>query len=195
MADTLIIDNFDSFTYNLYQYVGDLGADVVVERNTISLEEIEEIGPERIIISPGPGRPEDAGVSTELIRRFAGRVPILGVCLGHQAIAYAFGGRIVGAKKLLHGKTSMIEHDGKGIFQGVKNPFIATRYHSLVVEEETLPEELIVSAKAADDGAIMAMRHRRHPVYGVQFHPESILTAEGKRIIKNFLEISDTARS
>lgn len=191
MTEVLIIDNFDSFVYNLYQYVGELGATVTVKRNNVSLLEIEKAAPERIIISPGPGRPEDAGISVEAIRRFGGKIPILGVCLGHQAVGSAFGADIVRARTLLHGKTSMIGHDGKGIFQRVKNPFIATRYHSLVIDESTLPKELEITAKTEDNGTIMGVRHKKLPVYGVQFHPESILTAEGKKIIKNFLEMGE----
>jgi anthranilate synthase/phosphoribosyltransferase len=189
MAEVLIIDNFDSFVYNLYQYVGELGTDVTVKRNNITLEDMVKESPKKIIISPGPGRPEDGGVSVEAIRHFSGKTPILGVCLGHQAIASAFGGRIVRASTLLHGKISMIEHTGKDIFHKVKNPFIATRYHSLVIDQATLPGELEITAKTVDNGTIMAVRHIEHPTFGVQFHPESILTAEGKKIIKNFLDI------
>jgi anthranilate synthase/aminodeoxychorismate synthase-like glutamine amidotransferase len=187
MTDVVIIDNFDSFVYNLYQYVGELGAGVIVERNTVSIGDIEKINPEKIIISPGPGRPQDAGISVEIVKRFSTRTPILGVCLGHQAIGKAFGGEIIRAKKLLHGKTSMIEHDGEGIFQGVKNPFIATRYHSLIIDETSFPKELRITTRAQGENTIMGVKHKSYPVYGVQFHPESILTAEGKKIIKNFL--------
>lgn len=183
----LLIDNYDSFTYNLKQYLEELGAEVMVRRNDqITVEEAETLQPERIVISPGPGRPEDAGVSIEMIRRFAGKVPILGVCLGHQALAAAYGGKIVRARKLLHGKTSPIRHDGKTIFSGLDNPFEATRYHSLVVEEESLPEELEITARGPD-GEIMALRHRQLPIEGVQFHPESILTRAGKRLLHNFI--------
>jgi anthranilate synthase/phosphoribosyltransferase len=190
MTGVLIIDNFDSFVYNLYQYVGELGfKEVKVLRNNVSLPEIVRTDPERLIISPGPGRPEDAGVSIEVIQRFSGKIPILGVCLGHQAIGAAFGAEIVRAERLLHGKTSMIEHNGKSIFQGVKNPFIATRYHSLIIDSDTLPSELEINAKTVDDGTFMGVRHKTHPTFGVQFHPESILTAEGKKIVKNFLQI------
>jgi anthranilate synthase/phosphoribosyltransferase len=188
MTDIVIIDNFDSFVYNLYQYVGELGADVIVERNTVSIAEIKKINPKKIIISPGPGRPRDAGISVELVKRFSARLPILGVCLGHQVIGEAFGGEIIRAKKLLHGKTSMIEHDGKDIFWGVKNPFIATRYHSLIIDEATFSNELRITARAQGENTIMGVKHKSYQVYGVQFHPESILTAEGKKIIKNFLE-------
>ncbi len=188
MAGVLIIDNYDSFVYNLYQYVGELGAEVKVVRNHVTLEGVEAEEPERLIISPGPGRPEDAGVSVEAVKRFAGRVPILGVCLGHQAIGSAFGGRIVRAKQLLHGKTSLIEHNGEDLFRGVKNPLLATRYHSLAIDRQSVNNQLEITAETKS-GTIMGVRHKNHPVFGVQFHPESILTAEGKKIIKNFLEI------
>lgn len=184
----LIIDNIDSFVYNLYQYVGELGVEVIVRRNHVTLEEIKEIKPDKMIISPGPGIPENAGVSVEVVKKFGKDVPILGVCLGHQAIGVAFGGVVKRARTLMHGKTSEITHDGKGIYRGVKNPFIATRYHSLAIEEESLPEELEITA-TSDDGVIMGVRHKSYPIEGVQFHPESILTSEGKRMIKNFLEI------
>lgn len=184
----LIIDNIDSFVYNLYQYVGELGVEVIVRRNHVTLEEIKEIKPDKMIISPGPGIPENAGVSVEAVKKFGKDVPILGVCLGHQAIGVAFGGVVKRARTLMHGKTSEITHDGKGIYRGVKNPFIATRYHSLAIEEESLPEELEITA-TSDDGVIMGVRHKSYPIEGVQFHPESILTSEGKRMIKNFLEI------
>jgi anthranilate synthase/phosphoribosyltransferase len=189
ITEVLIIDNFDSFVYNLYQYVGELGVDVTVKRNTVSIKEIENVNPKKIIISPGPGRPEDAGISIDVIRRFSGEMPILGVCLGHQAIAAAFGGDIVRAQTLLHGKTSMIVHNEKGIFEGVKNPFIATRYHSLVIDKGTLPSEIKVTAKTKENNTIMGVKHKNHDVYGVQFHPESILTAEGKKIMENFLKL------
>ncbi len=185
----LIIDNIDSFVYNLYQYVGELGYNVEVRRNHISLAKVEDINPEKIIISPGPGLPEKAGISVEVIKKLGKKVPILGVCLGHQAIGYAFGAKIGHAKRLMHGKTSKIEHNEKGIFKGVKNPLIATRYHSLVIESNELPECLEVTALSKDDGEIMGIQHISHDIYGVQFHPESILTREGKKIIKNFLEI------
>ncbi len=185
----LIIDNIDSFVYNLYQYVGELGVEVEVRRNNISLAEIERLSPDRIIISPGPGTPERAGVSVEVIRELSQGTPILGVCLGHQAIGYAFGARVGHAKRLMHGKVSKVSHSGEEIFRGVENPFIATRYHSLVVKEENFPEELRITATSEDDGEIMGLMHRDYKVFGVQFHPESILTAEGKKIIKNFLDI------
>jgi len=189
MVETLIIDNFDSFVYNLYQYVGELGREVEVVRNNVSIEEVEMLEPRRIIISPGPGRPEGAGVSMEVVRRLGESVPILGVCLGHQAIGAAYGAEIVRAGRPFHGKTSLIEHSGTGIFNGVENPFIATRYHSLVIHGPTLPEELAVMASAKEDGSIMAVEHIELPVFGLQFHPESILTANGKKLIKNFLEL------
>jgi anthranilate synthase/aminodeoxychorismate synthase-like glutamine amidotransferase len=185
----LVIDNYDSFTYNLVQYLGELGADPVVYRNDkITPDAIEALKPEKILISPGPGRPKDAGISEEVIRRFSASVPILGVCLGNQAIGEVFGGRIVGAKELMHGKTSAIYHDGKGIFAGVANPFEATRYHSLIVERESVPASLKVTAETKDK-EIMALQHVDRPVYGVQFHPESILTSEGKKILNNFLKL------
>jgi anthranilate synthase component 2 len=189
----LMIDNYDSFTYNLVQYLGELGADVQVHRNDrITVDEIERLGPERIVISPGPCTPNEAGVSVETIRRFAGKVPILGVCLGHQSIGQAFGGRIVHAGKIMHGKTSMIMHADKGVFRGLPQPFEATRYHSLVIELASLPDCLEVTAWTEDaQGAmdeIMGVRHRDMPVEGVQFHPESILTACGHDLLRNFLE-------
>lgn len=187
----LMIDNYDSFTYNLVQYLGELGADLKVFRNDrINLEEIERLCPEKIVISPGPCTPTEAGVSVEAIRTFSGRIPILGVCLGHQSIGQAFWGRIVRAPRLLHGKTSEIYHDGRTIFDGLPVPFTATRYHSLIVERETLPDCLEVSAWTEDgDNLIMGLRHRTHLTEGVQFHPESILTREGKKLIANFLAL------
>jgi len=186
-----VLDNYDSFTYNLVQYIGELGADVEVRRNDqVSVDEIEGLRPERIVISPGPCTPHEAGISIDLIRHFAGKVPLLGVCLGHQAIGEAFGGQVVRAKNLMHGKTSQVEHDGKTIFRGLQSPMTATRYHSLIVSEEGLPAELEISARTRDqDGSsvIMGLRHRKFPVEGVQFHPESVLTAEGKKLVKNFL--------
>ncbi len=183
----LMIDNYDSFTYNLVQYLGELGADLRVFRNDkITLDDIEAMQPERIVISPGPCTPNEAGVSVPLIQRFAGRVPILGVCLGHQSIGQAFGGRIVRAQRLMHGKTSMIHHDGKGVFQNLPNPFEATRYHSLAIERETCPDCLEITA-TSEDGEIMGVRHREFLVEGVQFHPESILTTVGKDLLRNFL--------
>ena len=184
----LVIDNYDSFTYNLVQYLGELRCEPFVKRNdAIAVEDVAGLAPERIVISPGPGRPEHAGVTVELVRAWASRVPILGVCLGHQAIGAAFGGRIVAAPTLLHGKTSMIEHDGKGVFAGLSEPFTAGRYHSLALSADAVPDELDVVATAAEDGTIMAIRHRQWPVHGVQFHPESVLTGEGRRILRNFL--------
>jgi len=188
-----VLDNYDSFTYNLVQYLGELGAEVEVRRNDqVSVEEIEALRPERIVISPGPCTPQEAGISIELIRHFAGKVPLLGVCLGHQAIGAAFGGQVVRAKNLMHGKTSQVEHDGKTIFRGLTSPMTATRYHSLIVAEDDLPNELEVSASTIDkDGSrvIMRLRHREFPVEGVQFHPESVLTDEGKKLVKNFLSV------
>jgi len=184
-----VLDNYDSFTFNLVQYMGELGAELDVRRNDeLSVDEVEALGPEKIVLSPGPCTPQEAGISIELIRRMAGKVPILGVCLGHQAIGAAFGGNVVRAAKLMHGKTSEVEHDGKTIFQGIRSPMTCTRYHSLVVEEKGLPKDLEVSARTAD-GTIMGLRHRMFPVEGVQFHPESVLTADGKRLVKNFLEM------
>ena len=183
----LMIDNYDSFTYNLVQYLGDLGADIQVYRNDqISVAAIERLAPEKIVISPGPCTPREAGVSCDVIRHFAGRVPLLGVCLGHQCIGEVFGGDIVRAPALFHGKTSLIYHDGKSIFRGLPRPFEATRYHSLVIRREALPDCLELSAET-DDGVIMGVRHRELPVEGVQFHPESILTREGKKLLANFL--------
>jgi para-aminobenzoate synthetase component 2 len=185
----LLLDNYDSFTYNLAQYLGELGCDVDVRRNDkISVEEIARRRPERIVISPGPCTPQEAGISVELIEKMAGKCPILGVCLGHQAIGAAFGGKIVRAPKIFHGKTSEIHHDGKNIFRGLPNPFTATRYHSLIVERKSLPRELAISAETKD-GVIMGLRHRRHKIEGVQFHPESVLTEVGKQLLKNFLSI------
>jgi len=186
-----ILDNYDSFTYNLVQYLGEMGAEVVVRRNDqVTVEAVEALGPERILISPGPCTPDQAGISVDLIRHFAGKIPILGVCLGHQAIGAAFGGDVIRAPKLMHGKTSQVEHDGKSIFRDLPSPLTATRYHSLIVKKETLPKELEVSAWTSDNGSrtIMGLRHRKFAVEGVQFHPESVLTSDGKRLIKNFLE-------
>jgi anthranilate synthase/aminodeoxychorismate synthase-like glutamine amidotransferase len=186
----VLIDNYDSFTYNLYQYLCELGAEVVVYRNDhITVEEIEALGPERIVISPGPRTPTDAGVTLAVIERFAGRVPILGVCLGHQAIGQAFGGRVVRCHRLMHGKTSPVRHDGRTIFAGLPNPFDAVRYHSLVVERESLPACLEISAWADDEGEIMGLRHKDLVVEGVQFHPESVLTLPGKDLLANFLRL------
>ena len=188
-----VLDNYDSFTYNLVQYLGELGTEVEVRRNDqVSVSDVEALRPERIVISPGPCTPREAGISIELIQRMASKAPILGVCLGHQAMGEAFGGRVMRAKNLMHGKTSQVEHDGKTIFRGLDTPMTATRYHSLIVSEEGLPNELEISARTHErDGSdvIMGLRHRRFPVEGVQFHPESVLTANGKQLIRNFLEI------
>ena len=184
----LMIDNYDSFTYNLVQYLGELGADLRVYRNDcITIAEIEEMQPEKIVISPGPCTPKEAGISVDLIRHFAGKIPILGVCLGHQCIAYAFGGSIIRAKKLMHGKTSMIYHDQRAIYRGLSNPFEATRYHSLIAERSSLPNCFEISAWTEED--IMGIRHKEFILEGVQFHPESILTKEGKQLLNNFLEL------
>ena len=185
----LLIDNYDSFTFNLAQYLGQMGENVEIRRNDqITLDEIEELHPERIIISPGPCTPKEAGISVPLIQRFAGKIPILGVCLGHQAIGAAFGGRVVRAKKIMHGKTSEIKHDSKTIFRGLPQPFVATRYHSLIVDRKSLPRALEISAETGD-GIIMGLRHRKLRVEGVQFHPESVLTDAGFQLLKNFLTI------
>jgi anthranilate synthase/aminodeoxychorismate synthase-like glutamine amidotransferase len=188
-----VLDNYDSFTYNLVQYLGELGAEVVVRRNDeVTVAEVEAMHPERILLSPGPCTPQEAGISIELVRHFAGKVPVLGVCLGHQAIGAAFGGEIVRAPKLMHGKTSEVQHDGKTIFSGLLSPMTATRYHSLIVQEKGLPEDLEISAYATENGGsrvIMGLRHKQFPVEGVQFHPESVLTGEGKKLIENFLRI------
>jgi anthranilate synthase/aminodeoxychorismate synthase-like glutamine amidotransferase len=183
----LLLDNYDSFTYNLAQYLGELGCQVEVHRNDrISVEQIAQRKPEHIVISPGPCTPQEAGISVELIRKLGGKIPILGVCLGHQAIGAAYGGKVIRAPKLFHGKTSEIQHDGKGIFAKLPNPFTATRYHSLIVERKSLPRELAVTAETSD-GIIMGLTHRRHKVAGVQFHPESVLTQAGKQLLQNFL--------
>ena len=185
----LVIDNYDSFTYNLVQYLGELGADVRVLRNdVVSVADVVDAKPDRIVISPGPGRPEAAGVTMDVIRRLGESTPILGVCLGHQAIGAVFGGDVVRAAVPMHGKTSTIEHDGQGVFSGIAGPFIASRYHSLVVAESGLPASLEITARTREDANIMGLRHKTWPVHGVQFHPESILTAEGKHILRNFLE-------
>ena len=184
-----VLDNYDSFTFNLVQYMGELGATLDVRRNDeLTVEEVAALHPDRIVLSPGPCTPQEAGISIDLIRAMAGKVPILGVCLGHQAIGAAFGGKVVRAPKLMHGKTSQVEHDGKTIFAGIKSPMTCTRYHSLIVQEEGLPKDLEISARTAD-GTIMGLRHRKFPVEGVQFHPESVLTDDGKRLIQNFLEL------
>jgi len=188
-----VLDNYDSFTYNLVQYLGELGQQVEVRRNDqVTVDEVEALKPARVLLSPGPCTPQEAGISIELIRRLAGQVPILGVCLGHQAIGAAFGGQVVRAAHVMHGKTSEIEHDGKAVFRGLPSPFTATRYHSLVVAEKGLPRELEISARTRErDGSsvIMGLRHRRFPVEGVQFHPESVLTQHGKRLLENFLAL------
>ena len=184
----LVIDNYDSFTYNLVQYLGELGADVRVRRNdAVTLGEIEVMAPDQILISPGPGRPENAGISVDVIKRFGPTRPLLGVCLGHQAIGIAFGGTVVRALELMHGKTSPVQHDGRGVFHGVSQPFTAGRYHSLVVAEPLPPS--LESSATSDDGTIMGVRHREFPIHGVQFHPESVLTSEGLRLLQNFLEM------
>jgi len=184
-----VLDNYDSFTYNLVQYLGELGADVVVKRNDeVTVADIAALKPERIVLSPGPGRPEDAGVMMDLIKELGQTTPILGVCLGHQAIGAAFGGSVVRAAAPMHGKTSTIEHNSRGVFTGITAPFDASRYHSLVVAQDDLPEQLEVTARTSGDGVIMGLRHRTLPIHGVQFHPESILTSEGRRILRNFLE-------
>ncbi len=188
-----VLDNYDSFTYNLVQYLGEMGQDVVVRRNDrVTIKEIEQLHPERIVISPGPCTPQEAGISIELIRHFTGKLPLLGVCLGHQAIGAAFGGTVVRAPLLMHGKTSQIEHDGRTVFRGLPSPMEATRYHSLIVAERGLPAELEISARATErDGSsvIMGLRHRQYPVEGVQFHPESVLTGHGRQLLKNFLAL------
>ncbi len=186
----LVIDNYDSFTYNLVQYFGELGADLLVKRNDeITPDEIEALKPERICISPGPATPKEAGISCEVIRRFGPRVPLLGVCLGHQAIGDVFGGEVVRAGRLMHGKTSPILHDGKGVFAGLPCPFEATRYHSLLVKRETFPNDVLEISAETKEGEIMGLRHRQYPIHGVQFHPESILTREGKQLLQNFLDM------
>lgn len=187
-----VLDNYDSFTYNLVQYLGELGAEVEVRRNDqIGIPEIEALRPSHILVSPGPCTPQEAGISIELVRHFAGKIPLLGVCLGHQAIGAAFGGDVVRAKRLMHGKTSAVEHDGKTIFRNLPTPITATRYHSLIVAEKGLPSELEISAETKEDGTrvIMGLRHRKYPVEGVQFHPESVLTDQGKKLVANFLKM------
>jgi para-aminobenzoate synthetase component 2 len=184
-----VLDNYDSFTYNLVQILGQLGAEIEVRRNDqVTVDEVAAMHPERIVISPGPCTPQEAGISIPLIRRFAGQVPILGVCLGHQAIGAAFGGRIVRAPRLMHGKTSEVEHDSRTIFRGIRKPMTCTRYHSLIVSEDGLPDELQISARS--EGLIMGLRHRNYPIEGVQFHPESVLTGEGARLLENFLKLN-----
>jgi len=191
----LVIDNYDSFTYNLVQYLGELGATLAVYRNdAIRVGDIESLRPERIVISPGPGRPEDAGVAQAVIQAFAPRIPILGVCLGHQAIGQVFGAAVVRAPRPMHGKTSRVGHDGRGLFAGLHGPFVAGRYHSLAVSEEAWPDDLEITARAEDDGVVMGLRHRVWPVHGVQFHPESVLTGEGRHMLRNFLSLERSAR-
>jgi len=186
----LMIDNYDSFTYNLVQYFGELKAKVEVYRNdALTIAQIRKLKPEKIVISPGPGRPEDAGVSIKILQELGPTIPVLGVCLGHQGIGYAYGGKVINAKRLMHGKTSMIKHDGKGVFKGLPDPFEATRYHSLVIDPKHVPDCLMVTAKTTDDGEIMGVQHKTYPIYGVQFHPESILTKQGMNILKNFLHL------
>ena len=187
----LVIDNYDSFTYNLVQYLGELGAEVQVMRNdAVSVDDVAAAKADGIVISPGPGRPEDAGVTMSVIRTLGERTPILGVCLGHQAIGAAFGGDVVRASVPMHGKTSTIEHDGRGVFSGISGAFVASRYHSLVVADQDLPGDLLVTARTKEDGIVMGLRHKHWPLHGVQFHPESILTGEGKTILRNFLKCS-----
>jgi para-aminobenzoate synthetase component 2 len=189
-VNLLLIDNYDSFTYNLAQYLGELGGEVWVERNdALTLDGIAQKAPDAIVISPGPCTPNEAGISMDVIRAFAGKLPILGVCLGHQCIGQAFGGRIVRAPRIMHGKTSKIFHDEKGLFQGVENPFVATRYHSLVIAPDSLPDALEVTAKTWED-EIMGVRHKQHVIEGVQFHPESIMTTAGKQLLANFLRMA-----
>lgn len=185
----LVIDNYDSFTFNLVQYLGELGAKIEVRRNDkVTISEIEDMAPERIVISPGPCTPNEAGISVDVVRDLGGKIPILGVCLGHQSIGQAFGGRVVRAPYLMHGKVSRIHHDGKSVFKGLEQDFVATRYHSLIVEKDSLPDELEISATTAD-GLIMGLRHKEKMIEGVQFHPESILTKSGKSLLKNFIEM------
>ena len=186
----VVIDNYDSFTYNLVQYLGELGAEIRVRRNdAVTVGDVEAMAPEQILISPCPGRPEDAGVSMDVIRHFGPSIPILGVCLGHQAIGVVYGGTVCRANVPMHGKTSTVVHDGKGLFEGIREPFQAGRYHSLVISAENVPAELEVAARTREDGTIMSVRHRAYPVHGVQFHPESVLTDEGRRILRNFLDL------
>jgi anthranilate synthase/aminodeoxychorismate synthase-like glutamine amidotransferase len=185
----LVLDNYDSFTYNLVQYFGELGAELIVRRNDrTTIDEVEQLRPEKICISPGPGTPDEAGISNDLIRHFGPRIPVLGVCLGHQCIGQVYGGEVVRADRIMHGKTSPILHEGDGVFRGLPIPFEATRYHSLIVRRETLPDELEVVAETSEH-EIMGLRHRQHPVHGVQFHPESIMTGEGKKLLANFLSL------
>jgi anthranilate synthase component 2 len=190
-----MIDNYDSFTYNLVQYLGQIGADITVVRNDqVSLSEMGDMNLRGIVISPGPGRPENAGICVSLIERFSGKVPILGVCLGHQAIGYAFGGSVIPAKRLMHGKTSTVTADGKGIFQGISKPFQAMRYHSLVISRDRFPQCLEISAES-EDNEIMGIRHKSHPTEGIQFHPESIMTPVGKRLLRNFVNLAERSEN
>jgi anthranilate synthase/aminodeoxychorismate synthase-like glutamine amidotransferase len=185
-----VVDNYDSFTYNLVQYLGELGTDPMVRRNdAITLDEIAILAPKQIVISPGPGRPEQAGITLDVIKRFGPSVPMLGVCLGHQAIGLAFGGSVVRANAPMHGKTSIIKHDGRGVFTDIASPFSVARYHSLMVERTGLPADLEISAQTEDDGTVMGLRHRTYPIHGVQFHPESIMTREGSHLLRNFLKV------
>ena len=185
-----VIDNYDSFTYNLVQYLGELGSELLVRRNDeITVDEIAAMKPERIVISPGPGRPEEAGITLDVIRRLGPTTPLLGVCLGHQAIGLAFGGSVIRAKAPMHGKTSTISHDGRGLFAEIATPFTVARYHSLIVDRDGWPADLEIAAQTDDDGTVMALRHRDFPIHGVQFHPESIMTREGKHLLRNFLNI------
>ena len=189
VVKVVMVDNYDSFTYNLVQYFGELGAEVTVVRNDqVTIADIEALSPDKIVISPGPCTPKEAGVSVEAILKFAGKYPILGVCLGHQSIGYAFGGQVIHAKSIMHGKTSQIHHHDSGVFKGLSNPFTATRYHSLLVERKSLPDCLEITASTAED-EIMGLKHKAHPVWGVQFHPESILTKSGKQILDNFIKL------
>ena len=187
----LVIDNYDSFTYNLVQYFGELGAELQIHRNdAVTIKEIEALAPDKICISPGPCTPKEAGISSDVVRHFGERVPLLGVCLGHQCIGDVFGGDVVRAEKLMHGKTSEVKHDGKGVFAGLENPFEATRYHSLIIRRDSIPDCLEITAEAeTEEREIMGVRHREFPIHGVQFHPESILTGEGKKLLKNFLDL------
>ena len=186
----LVIDNYDSFTYNLVQYLGELGTQPLVRRNNeVTLDEIADLAPDRIVISPGPGRPEQAGITLDVIKRFGPTTPLLGVCLGHQAIGMAYGGAVVRATAPMHGKTSSITHDGRGVFAGIATPFTVARYHSLVVDRNEWPADLEITAQTEEDGTVMALRHRLHPIHGVQFHPESILTREGQHLLRNFLNV------
>lgn len=189
MSQVVVIDNYDSFTYNLVQYLGELGVEPVVFRNDqVTLKEIEELAPEQIVISPGPGTPDDGGISNQVIEKLGDRIPILGVCLGHQCICQVFGGKIIRAERLMHGKTSPIQHDNKGVFRNLPQPFEATRYHSLIARRDSIPDVLEISAETAE-GEIMGVRHRSQPIHGVQFHPESILSREGRQLLQNFLEL------